>query len=107
MLESAISGNRYEKMNEWWEAYVDAYGQSLDNLEREINEAIEMQKICNDEWCAATEHYLDDVANALFTIHEPRWISQEQSDRLRLLKKRVHDVYYSYRSKKDKAGASA
>jgi hypothetical protein len=72
--------------------------ESLDLLEQGIKEAAEMAKMCTDEWCEATEHVIDDLGNALFSISEPHWSSEEDSKKLKELKKRVHRLYSGYKS---------
>lgn len=58
----------------------------------------EMAGICMSEWCNATEHVLDELGNALFSISEPRWSSEDQSERIKKLKRRLHDIYATYRT---------
>jgi hypothetical protein len=70
---------------------------SLDLLAKDINEAREMQGICTDEWCQATESYLDELAKLVYSISEPRWLSDKDSDRIRQLRKRIHDLYAQYK----------
>lgn len=57
-----------------------------------------MADICAEEWCEATEHVIDELSNALFSISEPRWSSKEDSLKLKQLKRRVHDLYADYRA---------
>lgn len=52
-----------------------------------------MADTCAREWCEATEHYIDDINNALFSISEPRWAGKEDSEKIKALKRRVHDLY--------------
>lgn len=72
--------------------------ESLDMLEKEIDEAAEMSEICTAEWCEATEHVVDELNNSLFSIREPRWSSEEDSKKLKELKRRVHDLYAKYKA---------
>jgi len=69
--------------------------ESLDMLEKEIDEAADMSEICTAEWCEATEHVVDELNNSLFSIREPRWSSEEDSKKL---KRRVHDLYAKYKA---------
>jgi len=66
-------------------------------LEKDIDEAAEMTSICTDEWCEATEHVIDELANALYSMSEPRWSSEEDNKKIKQLKKRVHDLYAKYK----------
>lgn len=81
-----------------WEAYLDSLEKSLKQLESDIDEAAAMTDMCTGEWCQATEHVIDDLGNALFSISEPRWSSEEQSNRIKSLKRRLHDLYAKYKS---------
>jgi hypothetical protein len=81
-----------------WHEYVNGLEKSLDFLEEGINEAAEMADTCTSEWCVATEHVIDELANSLFSISEPKWTSDEDSNKLKALKRRVHDLYAKYKS---------
>jgi len=83
---------------EAWRTYLKALEKSIKLLDGQIKEASKMAGVCTDEWCQATEHYIDDLANALFSIHEPRWAEKEDSDKIKKLKRRVHDLYADYRN---------
>ena len=81
-----------------WQQLVKSMEESLDLLEKGIDEAQEMRHVCTDEWCVATEHVLDELSNSLFSISEPRWASEEDGKKLRALKRRVHDLYAKYKA---------
>lgn len=70
---------------------------SVEVLGKDINEAKEMQRICTDEWCRATESYLDELAKMIYSISLPRWLSTEDSDRIKQLRQRIHDLYAQYK----------
>jgi hypothetical protein len=70
---------------------------SLWFADADIKEAKQMAGKCTDEWCAATEHVIDDISNALFSISEPRWSDAAVSKKIKELKHRVHDLYADYR----------
>jgi hypothetical protein len=61
-----------------------------------------MASVCTSEWCEATEHVIDELSNALFSISEPRWSSPEDSKKIKRLKRRVYDLYVNYRGVYDK-----
>jgi hypothetical protein len=69
---------------------------SLDILEQELKDAKEMTTICNDEWCTATESYIDDMHKSLYSISEPRWLPKEDSHRLKELRTRIRDLYREF-----------
>ena len=83
---------------ETWREFIDNMEKSLDILENGISEAVEMSGICTSEWCEATEHVIDELSNSLFSISEPHWSSDEDSKKIKRLKRRVHDAYAKYKS---------
>jgi hypothetical protein len=46
---------------------------------------------------------IDELANALYSISEPRWADPEDSKRIKALKRRVYDLYVNYRGVFEKA----
>ena len=82
---------------EAWRTYTAALEKSLVKLEQDINEASEMSDTCTGEWCAATEHVIDELGNALFSISEPRWSDESDSKKIKTLKRRLHDLYSKYK----------
>ena len=81
-----------------WRTYLSALENALRKLETDIQEASEMANTCTDEWCLATEHVIDDLSNALFSISEPRWADQNDSRKIKELKRRIRDLYADYRN---------
>jgi hypothetical protein len=84
-------------MKEAWSIYVQALENSLDIIEKDIEEAKEMAGVCTGEWCNTTEHVLDELGNALFSISEPRWSEEDDSMRIKALKRKLYDIYVNYR----------
>ena len=76
-----------------WGTYLLALEQSLRFLEKDLDQAAAMADFCAGEWCTANKHYLDEIGNALFTIHEPRCSSQQDSDKIKYLKRRLRALY--------------
>lgn len=93
-----IKENYDKQGQEAWKTYVAALEESLSGLEQDIKEAESMTDTCTDEWCAAVEHVVDDLSNSLFAISEPRWSSEEDSKKIKALKKRVYDLYARYKN---------
>ena len=85
------------EMTEAWNTYLKALEKSLDIIEADIEEARQMAGECTQEWCNATEHVFDELGNSLFSISEPRWSSDEDSKRIKALKRRLYDIYVNYR----------
>ncbi len=87
----------YQEMADAWDTYVKGLERSLDIIEKDIEEAKQLAGVCTNEWCNATEHLLDELGNALFSISEPRWSSDEHNKRIKMLKRRLYDIYVNYR----------
>ena len=83
---------------EGWRGFVDHLEKSLDLLEKEIDFTSKMVNACTLEWCETTERAMDEISNSLFSISEPAWTSDDDSKRLKALKRRVHDVYAKYKA---------
>ena len=83
---------------EAWGTYMTALETSVDNLEKDVTEAADMQDRCTAEWCEATEHVIDEINDALFMISEPRWSTEDDSNRIKTLKRRVRDLYVRYKA---------
>jgi len=90
-------------MAQAWRDFTKSMEKSLDMLDADIKEAEEMTGICTDEWCEATEHVIDELSNALFSISEPRGSAPADSKKIKALKRRVHDLYANYREVYKKA----
>ncbi len=84
---------------EAWGHYMTALETSINDLEADIAEAADMSDRCTAEWCEATEHVIDEINDALFTISEPRWSSDEDSQRIKALKRRVRTLYVKYKGR--------
>jgi hypothetical protein len=95
-----------DQIMESWRTYMDGMHKSLIDLEKDIEEASEMAEICTDEWCEATEHVIDELSNSLFSISEPRWSTKEDAEKIKMLKRKVHDLYADYRDVYKKANAA-
>jgi hypothetical protein len=89
-----------------WSIYMDALEKSIQDLEKDIEEAADMSHRCTNEWCEATEHVIDEINDALFMISEPRWSRDEDSRRIKNLKKRVRELYARYKSSRSKSVAA-
>ena len=68
------------------------------NAEGALPYVISLSEKCTGEWCEATEHVIDELSNSLFSISEPRWSSEEDSKKLKALKRRIHDLYAKYKA---------
>ena len=80
-----------------WRVLLENMETSLNILEKGLDEASEMRNICTDEWCVATEHVIDDLSNWMFSISEPAGSSEEDSKKLKTMRRRLHDLYAKYK----------
>lgn len=85
-------------MGESWKTFMENMNQSMDMLDKDLDEVADMSEVCTSEWCEATEHVLDELSNSVFSISEPRWAPEEDTNKIKELKRRVHDLYAKYKS---------
>lgn len=78
--------------------FMDNLSKSLDILEHDIEEAREVDSVCSGRWCTAVESSLDELSKYIYSISEPRWVSDSDSKRLTGMRHRVHDLYAKYKS---------
>jgi hypothetical protein len=81
-----------------WRILIKSMEESLDSLERGIKEAESMSSVCTPEWCLANERIMDELNNRIFSISEPTWATNEDSKRLKSLRRRLHDLYQRHKS---------
>ena len=91
MMESFLTSHR---------EFMANLDKSLKLLEKNVGEAADLKKVCTDEWCRFTEDLLDDLAKAVYSISEPRWVTDKDSKQLKGLRQRVHDLYATYKNVK-------
>ena len=85
------------KILEGWRIFINSIKEALDSLERGIEEAEEMVDLCTPEWCTANKYVMDELNNRIFSISEPSWATDEDSKRLKALRKRLHDIYARFK----------
>jgi hypothetical protein len=44
-----------------WRGFISNLENSLDMLEKDIEEASQLSSACTSEWCEATEHVIDEL----------------------------------------------
>lgn len=71
---------------------------SIDLLDHEISEAKEVDTVCTGTWCKAIENNIDELANSLYSISEPRWVANSDSKELSDMRIRIHDLYTKYKA---------
>ncbi|GEM_PF-343021 len=105
MPKDAFDPAIHENVIQSWRQHMNNMEKSLDLIENYLNQASEMTEICTSEWCQAAENVLDDMGNFLFSISEPRGASEEDSQKLKELKNRLHDLYAQYKSTAQQSAA--
>jgi hypothetical protein len=90
---------------EGWRVFVNNLEKGLNILEEDIDEAAKMADECTAEWCQATEHVIDELSNSLFSISEPSWSSDEDSKKIKKLRRRLHDLYAKYKATGNQSSA--
>jgi hypothetical protein len=98
MPKDSFQSDIQKELVDNWRIFINNMEKSLDMLEKGIDEAAEMTNACTAEWCVATEHVIDELSNSLFSISEPHWSSEQDSKKLKQLKRRVHDLYAKYKA---------
>ncbi len=81
-----------------WSAYVEGLEEALDGLEADLDEAADMAGICTDEWCDATEHVIDELHKAVYSLSEPPFTGQDVSQRIKALRRKIHGLYQKYKA---------
>ena len=83
--------------------FINNLEQSLDVIDGELQEASGMTQVCTDEWCMSTEAMIDEIHKQVFSISEPRFASQDDSEKIRNLRHRVKDMYVNFKGVSSKA----
>ncbi len=78
---------------ESWRMFDEYMHESLERLEEIVSDIEEMRGVCRDEWCETNECMLDEATVSAFAISEPHWTTDEESKKLKRLKKRIHDLH--------------
>jgi len=76
--------------------FIEGLEESIAILENDLGEADEMEHVCTDEWCQATEDYIDELHKNIYAISEPRWVTDEDSVKIKELRRRVNKLYSNY-----------
>ena len=77
--------------------FMENLRESMAILEHDIDEAQEVDSVCTGEWCTAVESSLDELSKYIYSISEPRWMSDRESHKLSEMRRRIHDLYAKYR----------
>jgi hypothetical protein len=75
---------------------IEALRNRLDQVEESIQNSISVTSACTNEWCESAEAVIDELTDAIYSLNVPRWADQEQSTRVKTLKKKAREVYAKY-----------
>jgi hypothetical protein len=92
-LEDAILGGVQKPVDNAWRVYMENLFASMQKMEQTVNEAAEMPMDCTEDWCTNARALLDDLNHQIFSIHEPKWSTPEDSARIKAMKRKVYDIY--------------
>ena len=92
-LDDAIQGGVYQPMDQAWHTYMENLFASMQKMEQTVNEAAEMPMDCTEAWCVNARALLDDLNHQIFSIHEPKWSTSEDSKRIKTMKGKIRDIY--------------
>lgn len=92
-LDDAIKGGVETPMDDAWHVYMENLFASMQQMEQTVNEAAEMPMNCTEAWCTNARALLDDLNHQVFSIHEPKWSTAEDSARIKDMKRKIYDIY--------------
>ena len=92
-LDDAIKGGVEAPIDNAWHIYMENLFASMQKMEQTVDEAAEMPMDCTESWCSNARALLDDLNHQVFSIHEPRWSTSEDSARIKTMKKKIYDIY--------------
>ena len=78
--------------------YIANLEKALEVLEKEIENAKEVEGVCTDEWCKSVDVYIDDLYNNIYSIPEPRYGPEKDTEKIRQLRQRIKDLYAEYKA---------
>lgn len=83
---------------EAWRIYLKSLENYLNQEEKAVDRASQLSSTCTDEWCETTEEVIEELCKAIFSVSEPRWITPDDAQRIKRLKRRAQDLYAKYKS---------
>ena len=92
-LDDAIQGGVEAPLDNAWHTYMENLFASMQSMEQTVNEAAEMPMNCTEDWCTNARALLDDLNHQIFSIHEPKWSTPEDSARIKGMKRKIYDIY--------------
>jgi sugar (pentulose or hexulose) kinase len=73
----------------------------LDNsfriVEQNLKEAADFDDQCTGEWCTKMESSIDELAKSIYSISEPRWLTDQDAKKIRDMRHNIHDIYAKFK----------
>jgi hypothetical protein len=88
MIESFLMAHR---------EFMKGLDNSFKIIERDLKEAADFDTNCTEEWCTTLESTIDELAKFVYSISEPRWLSDKDSKMIRDMRHRIHDIYAKFK----------
>jgi len=88
MIESFLMAHR---------EFMKGLDNSFKIIERDLKEASEFDAKCTGEWCTTVETTIDELAKFVYSISEPRWLSDQDSKMIHEMRHRIHDIYARFK----------
>ena len=77
--------------------FMKGLDNSFSIIEHDLKEATNFDARCRGEWCTKMEDSIDELAKSIYSISEPRWLSDQDSRMIRSMRHRVHDIYAKFK----------
>jgi uncharacterized alpha-E superfamily protein len=77
--------------------FMKSLDKSFTILEHDLKEFANFDAQCKGEWCTKMENSIDELAKAIYSISEPRWLSDQDSKMIHNMRHRVHDIYAKFK----------
>jgi len=93
-----------KRQKEMVESFLMAHREFMTNLdssigiiENDLKEVADFDTKCTGEWCTAMETSIDEMAKFIYSISEPRWLTDADSQTLHNMRRRIHDIYAKFK----------
>ena len=73
-----------------WRSYLNQVESSLFYIEQELQKMSANAGNLTDEWLANVDHVLEEISNIIFSIGEPKWADDSDTEMIKNLKKRIY-----------------
>lgn len=77
--------------------FMKGLDNSFSIIEHDLTDASNFDARCRGEWCIKMENSIDELAKSIYSISEPRGISDQDSKMIRNMRHRVHDIYAKFK----------